>query len=119
MNNQIVIDLSGINNKDQLLHKLGDIFEFGGKTGNFPASHESKAGWGMNWDALNDSLDYLATGGIWGTSKKLRFPLKVVFENSDKLQESDKKSFEILKEIFEGHSNKYKAENTEFIVEFR
>jgi hypothetical protein len=119
MDNQVIIDLSGIINKDQLLKKLGEVFEFGGPGGNIPVSSlNAGKGWGLNWDALNDSLMYLSIGGIWGTSRKFMFPLIVVFKNSHELQKNEKESFEILREILKDSVSKYKSKNIEFILEF-
>ncbi len=120
MNNQIIIDLSGVRNQVQILHKLGEIFEFGGPNGNISVSSPTAGkGWGLNWDALNDSLRYLDTGGIWGTSKKFEFPLKIVFENSRELQENEKESFKTLKEILEDTIKYHKSEGREFLIEFK
>jgi Barstar (barnase inhibitor) len=99
--NQIIIDLTGIKNKEQVLFKLGDFFEFGGPNGNHSVSLKDKSGWGLNWDALNDSLRVLEIGGIWGTSKKFEFPLKIIFDNSHELQESDPATFKTLNDILE------------------
>ena len=120
MNNQIIIDLLGIENKEQVLFKLGEVFEFGVPQENVPISSTTIGkGWGLNWDALIDSLRYLATGGIWGTSKKFEFPLKVVIENSRELQENEKESFETLKEILEDAVKDYKSKKEELSVEFK
>jgi RNAse (barnase) inhibitor barstar len=120
MNNEIIIDLSGIKNKNQILYKLGEVFEFDGSEESVStSSSNTRKGWGLNWDALNDSLRYLTTGGIWGTSKKFELPLRVVFKNSRELQESEKESFNTLRKIFEDAAKDYELENKELIVEFK
>lgn len=47
----------------------------------------------MNWDALNDSLESMDLGGIEGTGKKFEYPIKIIFENSQELQENDSQTF--------------------------
>ena len=108
--NKITIDLTGLKNKEQVLAKLGDTFELGGPKSNHPVSLQKKNGWGMNWDAFNDSLVYLDTGGIWGTSKKFELPLRIIFENSHELQENDEESFRTLKEILNNPNYKINFE---------
>lgn len=76
MPNTVTIDLNGIKTKEALIEQLGSALELGGPDGNhrFEAVNAGE-GWGLNWDALNDSRCYLDSGGIWGTSTKFKFPL--------------------------------------------
>ncbi len=108
--NQLTIDLSGIKSEAQILHKLGAALDLGGTSG---------GGWGMNWDGLNGALQYLETGGIWGTSKVFEFPLTIVFENSRSLKENDKRTFRSLMEILEQTAEQYKRDNKIFKFEFK
>ena len=70
----VVVDLSDVASKEALLTTLGAALDLGGPNGNVPVAH-SKAGrgWGMNWDALEDSLRELHNGGIWGTARRIAF----------------------------------------------
>lgn len=94
--NEITIDLKGIKTKDQVLEKIGQALEF--------------VNWGMNWDALNDSLESMDAGGIEGTGKKFKYPIKVIFENNQELQENDSETFNTLREIFEQKSENFEVD---------
>ena len=118
MNNQIIIDLQNIDNAEDVLMELGNIFEFGGPNGNTKIIPGINKGWGFNYSALNDSLTCLEDGGIWGTSKKFTFPLSVHFTNTHSFKVNDMDAYQSLVEIFERNSEEYKAEGKEFIVEF-
>lgn len=120
----VVIDLSGLKDEEELLIKIGRVFEFGGPETNeesvfVGSSNIEKEGWGVNWNALNDSLMYIGTGGIWGVSKKFTFPLKVIFKNSNELKMNDKESFKTLKEIFEEAAEKHRLRGDKMVVEFK
>ena len=106
---EIRIDFSGIRNEDQVLYKLGEVFEFGGPNGNIKVLSPIQGnGWGLNWGALNDSLRYLHSGGIWGASKKFTFPLTIIFENTKDLRSQDPESFRILQEILIDRIRQYR-----------
>ena len=108
---RIIINLSGLKTKEEILHKFGEVFEFGGPDGNIPVkSPDQGNGWGFNWDAMNDSFRSLEEGGIWGTSKKFTFPLKIEISNYNKFKENDSESFRILKEILDDQIKGYKQE---------
>ncbi len=109
--NQVVIDLIGLENKEKVLIKLGEIFKF-----NEEDIHGRS--WGMNFDALDDCLGELPNGGIFGTGNKFEFPLTVVFENYQKFKEKDPDSFKIIKEIFEENSREYWKDGREFSIQF-
>jgi hypothetical protein len=120
MNNFVRIDLTGVKTEDQVLNKLGEVFEFGGPDGNIHVlAINAGKGWGKNWDALNDSLMYLDSGGIWGISKRFHFPLTVILENTSEIQKHDRESFETLKDIFSKVVEKYNSHNMKMIVEFK
>jgi hypothetical protein len=100
--NSLVIDLGAVRSKPQLLELLGHVLELGGPQGNIPViAVNANKGWGMNWDALYDSLTYLNTGGIWGNSRKLRFPLRIEFTGSNVYRSEDASGFETFSEILE------------------
>lgn len=107
------IDLQGIHTKEQLLSKIGEVFELGGPDGNIPVEAGSNKGWGMNYDALHDSLGCLEEGGIWGTSKKFTFPLKVTFANAGAYKSEHPEDFKTLIEIFKSVSQKYEADGAD------
>ncbi len=117
MKNIIEVDLAGIDNKDALLQKLGDVFEFGGPGGNHPVT-EDGAGWGMSWDALEDALGALDTGGIWGKGKKLEFPLEIVFLHSSDIKDKDPESFILFKQIIDDCVSEYAEEEKILSVRF-
>jgi hypothetical protein len=114
---QVQIDLKHIKSKQDLLRKLGAELELGGPNGNVPASMDGK-GWGMNWDALKDSLTCLDTGGIWGTSKRSDFPLKLVLINYESFAQNSPKDFRILMEILETVIGFYSRQGKVFEYEF-
>ena len=67
-----IIDLGEARTSDHVLGTLGRVLQLGGPDGNIPVTTVGAGrGWGMNWDALRDSLRCLDTGGIWGTSPHL------------------------------------------------
>jgi len=111
----IVIDLCRVRSSEQLLDLLGAKLELGGPEGNVPVmSPTSGVGWGRNWDALNDSLAYLDSGGIWGTSRKPAFPLRLDFINSSAYKSADPKGYAIFLEILKSARDKYGAEGISF-----
>jgi hypothetical protein len=96
----VVLDLDQVRSKEQLIDLLGEKLEFGGPGGNHTVTAvDAGKGWGRNWDALKDSLACLDSGGIWGTSRQFRFPLRIQFANSTKYRKADPEGFETLAEI--------------------
>ncbi|MEG1456042.1 MAG: hypothetical protein RSC66_10805, partial [Comamonas sp.] len=61
---QLTIDLDGMTHKAQILAALGAALSLGGPDANHPVRPGEERGWGMNWDALFDSLLNLHSGGI-------------------------------------------------------
>jgi len=111
----VVIDLSGVMNKEELLVFLGAQLKLGGTNGNHPVKAiNADAGWGLNWDALADSFRYLGNGGIWGTSPKFKFPLTMRFINSGQLKANDLQSFKIFEGILLDTKNFYSREGQSF-----
>ncbi len=106
---QVIVDLKGLTTDEEILHKFGEVFELGGPS--VDQNLIQNSGWGQNWDALNDSLSYLDTGGIWGTSKKFTFPLVIDIQNSEKFQKNNPKGFSILKDILNEKVEQYKSHN--------
>ncbi|MFO1519502.1 MAG: barstar family protein [bacterium] len=99
---EVIIDLKACENKQTVLLAFGEAFQFGGPNGNFPCKRGIEGGWGVNWDALADSLTCLEEGGIWGTSPKFEMPLRVIIKNGDAYQRNDPEGFETLMEILSG-----------------
>jgi hypothetical protein len=113
------IDVAGIKTKDELLTLLGRELFLGGVNGNHPLKAvNAGAGWGMNWDALKDSLSCLDSGGIWGTSPKLEFPLLLEFINSDQYMNADREGFRILKSILNDTKATYLKDGLQFNYAF-
>ena len=114
----IEIDLGEIRSKDQLLDLLGDVLELGGQGGNVNVKGPLDGkGWGKNWDGLADSLGYLDTGGIWGTSKKLSFPLLLRFSNFHSYRANGQPGWDILKEILDDTVDLYARNKMSFRYE--
>lgn len=108
---KIVVDLSGLRTKEEILHKFGEIFEFGGPGGNIPPSSLTpEKGWGFNWDAMNDCFRYLDVGGILGTSKEFSFPLEIEISNYQEFKEANPEGFRVLKEILEDLPKAYEQD---------
>jgi hypothetical protein len=116
----IDIDISTIPTDVALLERLGEVFEFGGPDGNvrYRTGMGSK-GWGINWNALHDSLSYLDTGGIWGTSRIPKFPLCVRFLGCESYKARNPEGFSILEDILLGKETAYDLQGLVFRCEFR
>ena len=119
---EIEIDLSSCETSEQVLLKIGGILELGGPNGNFKCQPyiygKPGRGWGVNWDALNDSLSYLDTGGIWGSSKKFLFPLKLIFLNWLIFKKKSPEQFRILEDILHTKKILYAKHNKNFYFKF-
>lgn len=113
---EVVIDLAGCRDKEQALLKFGAALEFGGPNANYRSNQGKKGGWGVNWDAFNDSLGYLDSGGIWGTSRKLGFPLRLVVRGLKGFRAADPESAKILEGILSAQPPSYKDSNLELTV---
>jgi hypothetical protein len=116
---EVEIDLSGCINKKSVLLKIGEVLEFGGPDGNVlvTVGDESK-GWGMNWDALFDSLGKLENGGIHGKSKIFHFPLRINFLNSEGFTKHQPDQFHILEEILADTKEYYAKYDKSFSFAF-
>jgi hypothetical protein len=116
---EVTIDLSGCEDRETVLFKFGEILVLGGPDGNIPARAGVQGkGWGMNWDALNDSLRSLEYGGIWGTSPKFRFPLKLIVKNHESFRRNQPEQFQILSEVLAQQREEHSREGRVFDFEF-
>ena len=114
---EIHVDLFGCRNKLDVLLRFGEILQFGGPKGNVPAKSDiMDKGWGLNWDAFNDCLRDLETGGIWGTSEKVRFPFTLIIHNYGEFAKNQ--DFKILKDILKDQQEDYNNQGKEFEVIF-
>jgi hypothetical protein len=117
---EINIDLNNCEEKEDVLERIGEILKLGGPKGNFHVESEGKEkGWGLNWDALSDSLHELEKGGIWGNSPKLQFPLTIVFLNYGEFKSKNPGEFKILEEIFDDINKYYSSIHMNFQYEFK
>jgi hypothetical protein len=116
----VVVDLGSVRSKEELLDVLGDVLELGGPEGNVEVRRPTDGkGWGKNWDALLDSLTCLDSGGIWGTSRTLRFPLRLELTNSSTYRDADENGFSILSEVLEAVRERYAKDNLQFEYAFK
>jgi hypothetical protein len=114
----VVVDLAVVRSSAELLDVLAEVFEFGGPDGNIPVSSDvERKGWGQNWDALQDCLCYLDTGGIWGTSNKRRFPLLIRFTNSADFRADRDGGCSMLIEILETVKERYLPDRLDYSFE--
>jgi hypothetical protein len=115
----ITMDLHGVRSTEQLMEVLGEVLELGGPNGNVQVQGPGDGkGWGKNWNALLDGLTCLDTGGIWGTSRKLRFPLCLELKNSSTYRATDPKGFATLMEVLEDARQRYAENDLEFGYRF-
>ncbi|MFH1443633.1 MAG: barstar family protein [Candidatus Micrarchaeota archaeon] len=95
---EIHVDLFGCKDSEDVQLRFGEIFQFGGPKGNIAAKADvMDIGWGINWDAFIDCLRDLEVGGIWGSAKKVVFPLKIKILNYQEFLALDTKGFQIFK----------------------
>lgn len=112
------INLKDVKAKMDLLREFGDKLELDGPNGNIPVTGPTAGrGWGLDWDALKDSLCCLDSGGIWGTSKRFEFPLKLVVMNYEDYRLSNPEDFDILMDILEDVKSIYSASGKTFEYE--
>ncbi|MHB8845961.1 MAG: barstar family protein [Nitrospirota bacterium] len=117
---QEIIDLASVKTKMDLLIVLGRVLNLGGPNGNHPVTAvNAGSGWGMNWDALKDSLLSLDSGGIWGTSPKLEFPFFLEIINWKEYLAADPEGFSILKTILSETNATYAKEGLQFTFAFK
>jgi len=114
----IEISLYGATTKHDVLTRFGETLELGGPDGNVPVDPTQGRGWGFNWDALADSLTELGSGGIWGTSRKFTFPLKLTITGSDGFRTRNADEFEQLKSVLEDTRDHYSRRQRQFDFNF-
>ena len=117
---EIVIDLKNCVDKQSVLLKIGEILMLGGPNGNIPVDlGNAEKGWGINWDALFDSLRELENGGIWGTSPKLQFPITLIFQNYTQFKSNNPNEHKILVDILEDVKRFYSQSEKVFEYRFK
>lgn len=100
---EITIDLNNVTNKKDILQILGEAL-----------GYKDEDHWSKNWDAFNDILGYLDTGGIYGTNKIIFDPVTLIFENFQEFKHQMPEDFIILETIL----NENKKENSYFDYKF-
>lgn len=108
------VHLEGISDKSQVLAAIGEALCLGGSGGNHPARSGEEKGWGMNWDALFDCLLNLHSGGIWGTSPTLDFPLALTVVGAGALMGDNPQAFAVLQDILEQTRETYAKRGMDF-----
>lgn len=117
MTNLITIDLSEATDGLQLLSAMGEQLCLGGPGGNHPVSAVDGGGWGCNWNALADSLCYLDSGGIWGTSPVQTLPLLLRLSGTKSVASHCPDALDMLQEILLETKEKYAQRGLEFAFE--
>jgi hypothetical protein len=116
---EIIIDLNDCDDKQSVLLRIGEILMLGGPNGNIPIEPgTAEKGWGINWDALYDSLRELENGGIWGTSPKLQFPITLIFQKSTQFKSNNPKDYQVLIEILDDVKSYYSQAEKVFEYKF-
>jgi hypothetical protein len=111
----IAVDLEGVRSTPELMDVFGEALELGGPSGNVDVQSPADGrGWGKNWNALLDSLTCLDTGGIWGTSRRLRFPLQLDVKNLATYRAADPGGFATFIEVLEDARQRYAENDLEF-----
>lgn len=71
--------------------------------------------WGRNWDAFNDILCCIDTGGIYGSNEIISFPVTFLISNFQEFKNQAPKDFEFLLDIL----NNGKIRNSGFDFYFK
>lgn len=115
-----IIDLAGANTSDAVLRVFGKALFLGGRDGNHPVmAVDAGEGWGLNWDALQDSLLLLDSGGVWGSSPGVSFPLSLEVVNCSSFRNKDPRGYGILEDILRTVKERYAEQGMELDYEFR
>lgn len=101
MPNILTISIQGKRSKADVLAAMGKALQLGGPDGNHPVFPGEESGWGMNWDALFDCLLNLHSGGIWGTSPIIEFPLELVISGAEAFARKNPDAFAVLNDVLE------------------
>ncbi len=111
---QITIDLRGVRGPYGIFTAFGNTLYFGGISQAHWLSNKRKEGWGFNWNAMNDCLSCLDSGGIWGTAPEYKFPLHLILLHNGSLQAGSKK---IMLEILDDTQTLYTKNSMSFTYE--
>lgn len=110
-----IIDLAGANSSEAVLHLFGKALCLGGPGGNHPVmAVDAGEGWGPNWDALQDSMLLLDSGGIWGSSPGASFPLLLEIVNCSSFRNADPQGYDILTDVLSVVKQRYAEEGMQF-----
>jgi len=101
---EIEIDLENIASVETVINILGKAL-----------GYSDEKYWGKNWDAFNDILGYLDTGGIYETNKIISMPVVLLIRNFQEFKYQAPKDFEILLDIL----NKEKIKSSGFDFKFK
>ena len=101
MPNVLTISIQGKHSKADVLAAMGEALQLGGPGGNHPVRPGEESGWGMNWDALFDCMLNLHSGGIWGTSPVIEFPLELVISGTKAFARDNPDAFAVLTDVLE------------------
>jgi RNAse (barnase) inhibitor barstar len=100
---EIEIDLENIASVETVINILGKALDY-----------SDEKYWGKNWDAFNDILCCIDTGGIYGTNKIISLPVVFLIRNFQEFKYQAPNDFEILLDIL----NKEKINNSGFDFKF-
>lgn len=100
---EISIDLHNATDEQNVLQILGESLGY----------NENKF-WGKNWDALNDILGYLDTGGIWGDNQIFSSPILLQIAHFQAFKKNNPQRFIILNEILQNIKEKYVQKGLKF-----
>lgn len=114
MTTRMDIELTGLADAKLVLARIGECLQLGGPDGNHTVRPGEERGWGMNWDALFDCFLNLHSGGIWGTSPVLAFPLHLSFIGGEDFRREAPRAFLILQDILEQTRETYARRGMDF-----
>lgn len=104
LNMKKIIDLKGLETKNEVLEKFSKELEFGVyENGELVASD--------NLDAFEDSMRLLEEGGVFGTGVKLTFPLEIVVNGAQDFKTNSPDDFVTFKDVLDGLVQFYSSYN--------
>jgi len=83
-----------------------DVLSIFGKTLGYTEDQK----WGKNWDALNDILEYLDTGGIFEGNNIILKPIIFSIKNWSGFSINETENFAVLLSILNDKKSKYPGE---------